>query len=136
MCTVLGVVTARRVSVWQNSLSLWQDTVDRNEHSETGYNNLGFALYRDGRYDEAIEAFGQASRLSPRLGDCWAGAAITYDAMGKPEAAERMLQAAIRRQDIYAEPDRLVAALVWQRHQADKLQLITNRLKAKQAEQP
>ena len=134
-CTVLGVMTARRVSVWQSSLSLWQDTIERNEHSDTGYNNLGFALYWEARYAEAIDAFTQASRLDPRMGDCWAGAAITFDAMGKPEAAERMLQEAISRKQIYAEPDRLVAALWWERHQADKLQLIANRLEAKQTEQ-
>ncbi len=135
VCTMLGVVTARRVSVWQSSMSLWQDTVERNEHSDTGYNNLGFALYEEARYVEAIDAFRQASRLSPGMGDCFAGAAITLDAMGKPEAAERALKEAIRRQEFYSEPDRLVAALIWQRHQADKLQLIADRLEANQADQ-
>ena len=84
---------------------------------------------------EHLDAFGQASRLAPGTGECGAGAAITLDAMGRFDMAETALKGAIMRQDFYGEPDRLVAALMWQRHEADKLQIVVDRLKAKQAEQ-
>ncbi|MHC4982745.1 MAG: hypothetical protein ACYTF6_06210 [Planctomycetota bacterium] len=50
---MLATFTVRRTFVWQNSISLWSDTVARNRDSFTGHTNLGFALFDAARADPA-----------------------------------------------------------------------------------
>jgi hypothetical protein len=62
-----------------------------------------------------------------------AGLAITYDAIGEHELAERAWQDSAGRdiKGAYADPQKLVRSLRWRPDQAEKLQRIIDRAKRK-----
>jgi protein O-mannosyl-transferase len=60
---VLGAATSRQVGYWRNSETLWTRALAVTEKNYTAHGNLGDALARTGRSDEAIEHFEAAERL-------------------------------------------------------------------------
>ena len=63
----LGCVvgTWRQVGHWQNSITLFQHTVKVTNDNHFAHNNLGVALARGGRLDEATYHYSQALRIKP-----------------------------------------------------------------------
>ncbi|MFY9924185.1 MAG: tetratricopeptide repeat protein [Opitutaceae bacterium] len=61
--------TRSRNQVYSGVYALWADTVAKSPDDAGARNNLGNALAEAGRYDEAIEQFRAASRLSPGYSD-------------------------------------------------------------------
>jgi tetratricopeptide (TPR) repeat protein len=123
-----GSFTIQRISVWNNNISLWQDTVRKNPFSFTGYNNLGFAYFDAGRFEESISALVRASELNPNEADVYAGLAISYEAMGLSDYAEEAFRKAVSLDKRYADYDSLVQTLFWTPRQAEKLRLIAERI--------
>ena len=64
---LLGCVvgTWRQVGHWQNSITLFQHTVKVTSDNHFAHNNLGVALARGGRLDEASYHYSQALRIKP-----------------------------------------------------------------------
>jgi len=62
-----SLATYQRNGVWKNSLTLWEDVVSKAPGSFMGHNNLGNALSKEGKLDEAIEHFHEALRIEPPL---------------------------------------------------------------------
>jgi hypothetical protein len=121
-------LSVQRAVVWQHSVSLWKDTVARNAWSVGGLNNLGFAYYQQGSYAEAADAFNRAVRLWPREADAWAGLAITYEALHRPQEAADALRTSVACDPKYAHPSRLVKALTWLPADAETLQRLVERV--------
>jgi tetratricopeptide (TPR) repeat protein len=132
ICIFFGFFTIERIFVWHNSISLWQDTVEKNPLSFTGCNNLGFALFDAGEFKKAVPFFTKASQLKPDDADPVAGLAITYDALGMSAPAEETFRKAVSLDKRYAGRDSILRALLWTPQQADKLQIIADRVLAKQ----
>ena len=124
---VLACMTVQRAIVWQHPLSLWKDTVARNPKSTIAYSNLGWAYFDEGAYSEAIDAFNRSCRLEPRFGESWAGLAVTYDVLGRPQETANALHNAITCNPMYAHPPELVKALWWKPADAERLQRIEKR---------
>ena len=61
--------TRSRNTVYSSVHALWADTVAKSPDDAGARNNLGNALVDAGRFDEAIEQFRTASRLSPGYSD-------------------------------------------------------------------
>ena len=59
------VGTWRQVGHWQNSITLFQHTVEVTRDNHFAHNNLGVALARDGRLAEATYHYFQALRIKP-----------------------------------------------------------------------
>lgn len=59
----LGVLTIRRNEVYRSELALWEDTVAKKPTNPGARNNLGRALARLGRFDEAVQQFSSALAL-------------------------------------------------------------------------
>jgi hypothetical protein len=119
VCAALAVVTVRRERVWGDSVRLWQDTAQKNPRSHTAANNLGYALYELGRYDEAAASWSRAIHVTGgRDPDSLAGLALALDALGRRRQAAEVLRKAIALDARYGDPDRLVAALVCEPHTA------------------
>jgi tetratricopeptide (TPR) repeat protein len=64
---LLGCVagTWRQVGHWQNSITLFQHTVNVTSDNHFAHNNLGVALARGGRLGEATYHYSQALRIKP-----------------------------------------------------------------------
>jgi tetratricopeptide (TPR) repeat protein len=84
----LGVSTWKRIRVYRNLETLWQDTVTRNPSAYMAHNNLGVALFQAGKVQEAIGQFEQATRLRP-------GDAEAYINLGNVLLREGEVQGAI-----------------------------------------
>ena len=68
-----SILTFTRNSVWNSEISLWKDATLKSPRKARTYNNLGVALAKSKRYDEAMESFKKAIRLnkyySPAIGN-------------------------------------------------------------------
>lgn len=54
-----------RNRVWQNGMTLWSDVLSKNSQSHRAHCNLGGALEKQGRLNEAIEYYLAALRINP-----------------------------------------------------------------------
>jgi tetratricopeptide (TPR) repeat protein len=61
----LGAATFVRNQVYRSELALWQDTVAKRPDNPRAHHNLGLALSKAGRVDEAMAEFGRAIALQP-----------------------------------------------------------------------
>jgi tetratricopeptide (TPR) repeat protein len=65
LASALGAASARRLSVFQSELALWQDTAEQLPNSYVAQFNLGTSLAGAGRQEEAIGHFRRALELKP-----------------------------------------------------------------------
>ncbi|MBW2109288.1 MAG: tetratricopeptide repeat protein [Deltaproteobacteria bacterium] len=63
---VLGAWTYQRNAVWRDTVTFWTDCVKKSGRKPRPYNNLGLALYKQGRIDEARHCYQKALQLNPR----------------------------------------------------------------------
>ena len=61
---VLFTATVLRNPVWKDELSLWTDTVEKSPGSSIAQNNMGRAIFLDGRLDEAVPYYVEALRIN------------------------------------------------------------------------
>ena len=63
---VLALGARRQVGYWRDGVTLWERAIEVGGNSTVSQNNLGVALQKAGRLDEAATAFAEAVRLEPR----------------------------------------------------------------------
>jgi len=84
----LSYLTIAQISVWKNSLTLWNFVIERQPNRvPQAYNNRGIALIDEGRYQEAIEDFNKAIFLNPAFYQAYASRAAVYDRTGQLDKA-------------------------------------------------
>jgi len=66
---IFSVLTFQRNQVWQNEITLWEDTVRRSPYKSRPLMNLALAHSRLGQYDLALEFFNKAIRYDPKNTD-------------------------------------------------------------------
>ena len=59
-------LTRHQLESWWNSETLFRHALAVTENNGTAHSNLGFALVKDGRTDEAIHHFQEALRINPK----------------------------------------------------------------------
>lgn len=80
--------TWKRCDVWQNSETLWNDTIAKYPHRiPDAYNNRGFYYSEKGRFGEAVADFDQALALNPNNAKVWLNKANALASMRRyPDA--------------------------------------------------
>jgi len=73
-----SVGTVTRNAVWKDDLALYTDTARKSPDAFIPNNNLGFALMKEGRMDEAKERLKTALRLKPGMIDLIINRSISY----------------------------------------------------------
>jgi len=63
---LLTAMTYNRVQVWQNSMSLWNDVISKQENVVVALNNRGTLHYKADRDQKAFNDFSQAIKSSPK----------------------------------------------------------------------
>ena len=76
-----------RNRVWNSETELWIDCVKKSPHKERPHNNLGSALWRQGKPDEAMAHFAEAVRLKPDYAEAYNNLGIALWGQGKPDEA-------------------------------------------------
>ena len=92
---VLGVLTWNQSRVYENEETLWLDTLAKNPTSWMAQTNLGRAMMREGRYEEAVEAYGRVFSIRPDAHRAHVGVAGALLKLGRDAEAERHFEAAI-----------------------------------------
>lgn len=94
MLATLMMMSIVRSSVYEDELTLYTDIVSRSPNKARPHNNLGEALKKAGRFDEAGARFERALALQPNYPDALNNLATIYNKSGrKEEALQLLLQA-------------------------------------------
>ncbi len=126
----LTVTTANREHLWSDDLLLWRDTVAHNPFSFNGWIGVGCTQLDRGQPAAALETFRHAVELTHgREASALVGVAMAADGAGLRQEASRALAAAVALDSRYAEPEKLVAALLFEPSQAQRLKVIALRSK-------
>lgn len=81
--------TYKRNHAWSDEIILWSDNVTKSPLKARPRNQLGLALARQGRFDEAIEHYGEALRIEPDYVDA-------HNNLGAALAAQDRFEEAIK----------------------------------------
>lgn len=117
---VSAFATWKRVDVWQNAETLWNDTIAKYPgRIADAYNNRGFYYYNDvQRYDAALADFDQAIALNPNVSKVWVNKGNVLAAMGRNDSSLVAFDRAIALKPDFAD--------AWNNRGALKLQMGDN----------
>jgi tetratricopeptide (TPR) repeat protein len=78
------------------ALALFQALHKTDSINATIWNNLGIILFRQGKYRDAVNAFGQATDTDPEFTNAWYNKNLALIPLGKETGALRALDKAVK----------------------------------------
>lgn len=96
-----ALLSVRQGGFWHDTFALSAHTLRVNPSSATSYNNIGVARNRQGRSEEALEAFQKAATLPPPQASVLYNLAYALIDQGRPGEARPPLEEALRLQPDY-----------------------------------
>ena len=72
------LLTFQRNLVWHDQVSFWQDAVIKAPNKSRPYMNLGSALVKAGKLDEALYFLDKALEINPDLWEVWSNKGLIY----------------------------------------------------------
>ena len=90
------VLTARQVSYWENSKTLFEHAIQVNGDNEVAHGCLGDALRAGGRYQDALAEYRKAIAINPRYVAALINLGADLGLLGRPGESLAPLSAAIR----------------------------------------
>lgn len=101
---------------WQQAIDIFLPLTEEPTYRTPGnaHNNLGWALFKLRRYDEAVEHFRSAVQFQPELCQGYNNQGLTYEALGQPADARKAYESCIARTGCkrYSEPRYRLANLL------------------------
>lgn len=94
----LTAVTWQRNQVWGDSVSLWNDVIEKSPKKMRGYNNVVTALLAKGRTDEAIEKLQAALTIEPDNASAHRNLGSAFDKQGLIDKAIEQYELSLRLQ--------------------------------------
>ena len=95
LLVVLGGLSFRQARIYEDAETLWIDTTTRSPASFMAFNNLGYEYSRQGRLDEAEEAYERAIAVKPDFDLGHFNLARLHGKQGRAERAIEMYRRAI-----------------------------------------
>ncbi len=96
-------ITAERNQAYRTEASIWSDVLAKRPHNARAMNNLGSALAREGRSDEAMPLFARALEIDPNYPEAHNNlGGVYYNQSRMAEAIEQFSQA-VRLKPDYSE---------------------------------
>ena len=95
LLAALSLLTWRYVKVWHDSESLWRRALDMDPAIASAHNNLGAALFGQGKLDEAIEHFDRALQLRPHYPSAHNNLGFALAGQGRLDEAVRHYRQAL-----------------------------------------
>src|SRR5215203_4534778 len=99
---VLGIAAWARSTIYGSDLTLFSEVVRVNPRNEIARNNLGMALYHEGRLDEAEREYRLALRLKPRNVAPLSNLAVLRERQGRSAEAEKLFEDVLRISPVHA----------------------------------
>ena len=100
---IFSLSTLQRSKVWENSLTLFEDVVQKYPESSVGLNNRGLAYDRVGKYKEAIADFEKSIKINPNSLFAYNNIATIHNKLNNPEEAIRYLNLAIESSPVFGK---------------------------------
>lgn len=94
--TVLSICSWRQVQYWKDSVTLFERALAITANNYLAHNNLGVALYYEGKTQDAIRHYNAALKIKPRFADARVNVGIALADLGKYDEAIRYYQDALR----------------------------------------
>jgi Flp pilus assembly protein TadD len=99
----LVVVACRQTRYWRDSITLWTHTLECNGDNAVSHNQLGYALFQEGRTEEAIAHYHEALRINPAYVPARSNLGIALFQQGQISEAIAQFHEALRIEPAYAE---------------------------------
>ena len=96
LLAILALASWNRAWAFEDTTSLWTDTLAKNPASWEGHNNLGTALEKAGRLDQAEDEYEKALRLNPDSARAHNNLGFLLAANGRLDPAIEQYQMAIK----------------------------------------
>jgi protein O-mannosyl-transferase len=93
---LLAFATRTQLTFWENSLTLFTHTLNVTKRNYIAHTNLGDALDKYGRYDEAMYHYGEASRIKPNDPFPYYKLATDLEVVGRVEDALRFYRKSLQ----------------------------------------
>ena len=103
IAVALGSMTARRNEAYRSEVAILSDAVNQRPKNIRARNNLGSALAREGRIDEAIDQFNQVLATFPKYPEALNNLGAALYTKGRYKAAAALMSDAVRLKPDYAE---------------------------------
>jgi len=100
---VLTTVTWKQIGYWKNSITLFEHNLRFTSNNDVAHNNLGVALNKQDRTEEAIKHFLPALQINPNYEEAHNNLGIALEKQGRTEEAVKHFLQALRIKPDYAE---------------------------------
>jgi tetratricopeptide (TPR) repeat protein len=117
---LLGWGTIRRNEVYRREVAIWQDAVAKRPQNPRAYYNLGLALGREGRHEEALQALRQTLALQATYVGAENSVGIALAELGRLREAEAHFRRAIQHDPAPAQAHSNLGAVLAQQQQFDE----------------
>src|SRR5436305_13011544 len=83
-CAAIATI---QLGYWKNSITLWEHTIAVTPPNALAQNNLAYALYQSGQFDQALKHAAEAARIRPDFGEPRLQMGMIFEAKGQPDDA-------------------------------------------------
>jgi hypothetical protein len=98
---ILVVLTWEQCGYWKNTIELFNHALHKTRDNYLAHNHLGFALFTEGKIEEAIDHYNKAISIRPNAID-YSNRGVTYAQLGQHQRAIEDYNNAIRLKPDYA----------------------------------
>ena len=92
----LGVLTWRQCGMYVNVETFWRTSIARNPNSAMSYGNLGYVLFNQGRFNEAVQTYEHSIQLEPDDAEVHKNLGLVLNTDGRLEKAVEHLERAVQ----------------------------------------
>jgi tetratricopeptide (TPR) repeat protein len=100
-CVLFALLSFQYSKHYHDEQATWRETVRLNPNAWIGWNNLGYLLAQEERYDEALEHLREAIRLKPDYEEAYNNTGFVLLQLGQPAMAIAPLREAMRHRQPY-----------------------------------
>jgi Tfp pilus assembly protein PilF len=100
--SIMAILSWKQCIYWKNSAALFSHALQVTKDNAVAYNNLGTALFAEGKIKEAIDHYNETIRLQPDYSEAYNNRGIAYAKSGKYQPAIKDFNEAISLQADYA----------------------------------
>ena len=84
---ILSILTWQQCGYWKNSIELFNHALHVTKDNYLAHNHLGFALFNEGKIEEAIDHYNKAIRIRPNYADDYSNRGVAYTQLGQYQRA-------------------------------------------------
>jgi tetratricopeptide (TPR) repeat protein len=93
---IIGYNTFYRVKVWENSLTLWNDAIQKYPvNNDKGYQNRAVVFYDKGMFDQALQDYNRALLIDPKNAGAYLGIGLIKQVKNDKDGAMKDFNTAL-----------------------------------------